>query len=248
MTNTSGRDMLKSGDWAAWRAGPTDQKAGVPHPPLQKPCDPAAATVDLIPAEQLTVGQMPLLEVLRRRRSRRKYSSEPLALEELSFLLWSTQGIDRVILGGKASLRPAPSGGARHPFETYLLANNVSSVPAGLYRYLPLHHRLCLLSTAPDLAQRIHAAANEQYVLGSGATFIWTAVPYRSEWRYASLAHKMIAIDIGHVCQNLYLAAEAIGAGTCALGEYDQARIDAALGVDGVDEFTIYMAPVGKVT
>ncbi len=60
----------------------------------------------------------------------------------------------------------------------------------------------------------------------------------------------MIAVDIGHVCENLYLAAESIGAGTCAIGAYDQARIDAVLGVDGVDgvdEFTIYMAPVGKL-
>jgi nitroreductase len=54
-------------------------------------------------------------------------------------------------------------------------------------------------------------------------------------------------MDIGHACQNLYLAAESIGCGTCALGAYDQRRMDAALGVDGEDEFTIYMAPIGRV-
>ncbi len=190
---------------------------------------------------------MPLLDVLRRRRSRRKYTAEPLSLEELSFLLWSTQGIEELTQGGKVSLRPAPSAGARHPFETYLLVNNVTGVPVGLYRYLPLDHKLCLLAAGPDLARRVHAASRDQFVLGSAATFIWTALPYRSEWRYASLAHKMIAVDIGHVCENLYLAAESIGAGTCAVGVYDQELIDAALGVDGVDELTIYMAPVGKI-
>ena len=247
MTTTSGRTMLKAGDWAAWRSSSTDQKTGVSHPPLQKPYDPAARLVDLVPASRFTVGQVPLLAVLRRRRSRRKYSTEPLTLEELSFLLWSTQGVEELIQGGKASLRPAPSAGARHPFETYLLVNDVTGVPAGLYRYLPLDHKLCPVSAAPDLARRVHAAARDQYVLESAATFIWTALPYRTEWRYAFLAHKMIAIDIGHVCENLYLAAEAIGAGTCAVGAYDQAAIDEILGVDGVDEFTIYMAPVGKL-
>ena len=126
----------------------------------------------------------------------------------------------------------------------------MTGVAPGLYRYLPLDHKLCLLSTEPDLAARVHAASRDQFVLDSAATFIWTALPYRSEWRYAVLAHKMIAVDIGHVCENLYLAAESIGAGTCAIGAYDQARIDAVLGVDGVDgvdEFTIYMAPVGKL-
>lgn len=247
MTTPSGRDTLKSGDWAAWRAGPTDQKEGVPHPPIQKPHDLAAVTVDLVPADQFTVGQMPLLDVLRRRRSRRKYTADPLTLEELSFLLWSTQGIEELTHGGKVSLRPVPSAGARHPFETYLLVNNVTGVAPGLYRYLPLDHKLCLLSADPDLAPRIHAAARDQYVLESAVTFIWTALPYRTEWRYTFLSHKMIAIDIGHVCQNLYLAAESLGAGTCAVGAYDQDRIDAALGVDGTDELTIYLAPVGKL-
>lgn len=247
MTTPNPRDYLKSGDWPAWRSSPTDQKNGIPHPPIQKPHHPGAPTVDLVPRDQITVGTMPLLEVFRRRRSRRKYTSEPLSLEELSFLLWSTQGIDKLIQEGRVSLRPVPSAGARHPFETYVLVNNVTGVGPGLYRYLPLDHKLCLEAAAPDLVLRVHAATFNQYVLDAAVTFIWTALPYRTEWRYAYLSHKMIAIDIGHVCQNLYLAAESIGAGTCAIGAYDQSLIDEAIGVDGVDELTIYMAPVGKL-
>lgn len=68
----------------------------------------------------------------------------------------------------------------------------------------------------------------------------------RMEWRYHTAAHKVIAIDAGHVCQNLYLACQAIDAGTCAIGAYDQERMDELLGVDGEDEFLIYLAPVGK--
>jgi hypothetical protein len=45
----------------------------------------------------------------------------------------------------------------------------------------------------------------------------------------------------------MYLACEAIGAGTCAIAAYHQALMDELLGVDGKDEFTIYLAPVGKV-
>jgi SagB-type dehydrogenase family enzyme len=67
------------------------------------------------------------------------------------------------------------------------------------------------------------------------------------EWRYDIAAHKVIAIDAGHVCQNLYLACEAINAGTCAVAAYNQSLIDRLLKIDGDDEFTIYMAPVGKV-
>jgi SagB-type dehydrogenase family enzyme len=78
-------------------------------------------------------------------------------------------------------------------------------------------------------------------------TCIWTTIPYRMEWRYGAAAHKVIALDAGHVCQNLYLACEAIGAGTCAVAAYHQELMDQFLRVDGTDEFTIYIAPVGKV-
>jgi nitroreductase len=57
----------------------------------------------------------------------------------------------------------------------------------------------------------------------------------------------LIAIDAGHICENLYLAVETIRAGTCAIGAYDQTRIDKLLGIDGVEEFTFYIAPVGRV-
>ena len=76
--------------------------------------------------------------------------------------------------------------------------------------------------------------------------FAWATIPYRAEWRYSIVAHKMIALDAGHVCENLYLAAEAIGAGTCAIGAYHQKPVDDLIGVDGEDEFVIYLAPVGK--
>jgi SagB-type dehydrogenase family enzyme len=66
------------------------------------------------------------------------------------------------------------------------------------------------------------------------------------EWRYEIAAHKVIAIDVGHVCQNLYLACEAIGAGTCAMAAYDQEEMDRLLRIDGQDEFTIYIASVGR--
>jgi nitroreductase len=57
-----------------------------------------------------------------------------------------------------------------------------------------------------------------------------------------------MAIDAGHVCQNLYIACEAIGAGACAIAAYNQELMDKLIKVDGEDEFVIYLAPVGKIS
>ena len=256
------RTWLKSDRWDEWRALETDQKKGMPPPAPQEAYPANAVLLDLVPPEQLTVGRMPLIEALTQRRSRRKYTEDPLSLEELSFLLWATQGVDRdathairdwfsgqghsAAARATAPLRTVPSAGARHPFETYLLVHSVSGLAPGLYRYLPMEHKLLFLRAGAELVDQA-TEAFMRWVQKSAAVFLWTAVPYRSEWRYAFVAHKMIAQESGHICQNLYLAAESIGAGACAIGAYDQAQVDALLGVDGEDEFTIYVAPVGKV-
>jgi SagB-type dehydrogenase family enzyme len=243
------RDHLKSLGWDEWETLDTDQRRGVPRPPLQKPPPEGAELVDLVAQEDLTVGAMTLLEAVRRRQSHRRYTADPLTLEELSLLLWATQGAREMVRrqGQTYVMRTVPSAGARHPFETYLLANRVTGLRPALYRYLPIDHKLCALETEPDLVSRLHSACFEQYVEDSAVTLVWTAIPYRTEWRYAIFSPKVIALDAGHVCQNLYLAATAIGAGTCAIGAYNQAAMDAVLGVDGDDEFVIYMATVGKI-
>ena len=95
--------------------------------------------------------------------------------------------------------------------------------------------------------QIARAALGQRFAGEAAVTFIWTALPYRMEWRYAAASAKVIALDAGHVCQNLYLACEAVGAGTCAIAAYNQEYCDKLLRLDGTDEFVIYLAPVGKV-
>lgn len=227
----------------------TDQSRGVPPPPVQKPADPAAPRIALVaPAafDGLGLGRMPLLEAIRRRESARRFTGEALSLAELSFLLWATQGVRS--RPGRHVLRTVPSAGNRHALETYLACRLVEGVEPGLYRYLPLEHALVQERGGASLSAELFRGCRGQGFAGAcAAAFIWTAVPYRMEWRYGLAAHKVIALDAGHVCQNLYLACQAIGAGTCAIAAYDQAAMDRTVGVDGSDEFVVYLAPVGKV-
>jgi SagB-type dehydrogenase family enzyme len=226
----------------------TDQSLGVPPPPIQKPYSPSAERIDLIPpAEFQRLPRVDLLFAIRNRQSHRQFIEAPLTLDELSFLLWSTQGIQQQLGAGHAR-RTVPSAGARHALETYLCALNVKGLNRGFYRYLALEHQLVVEYGDERAAQKIVRAAFGQNWMSSAATvFIWSAIPYRMEWRYGLAAHKVILLDAGHVCQNLYLACEAINAGTCAVAAYDQELVDELLRVDGKDEFAVYLAAVGKV-
>jgi SagB-type dehydrogenase family enzyme len=242
------RDFLKDTVWQTTDFSRTDQHRGVPPPPLEKPFPTDAKRIELLPVGQWKDIQGVTVEAaIRDRRSRRGFSRQPLSLDELSFLLWATQGIREQVDSGTA-MRTVPSAGARHALETYLCVLNVEGLDAGMYRYLPLEHQLLLEFQEPHAAKRLtEATLGQSFVARAAAVFIWTAIPCRMEWRYGPAAHKVIAIDVGHVCQNLYLACEAIAAGTCAVGAYHQELMDQLVRVDGQDEFTIYLAPVGKI-
>ena len=226
----------------------TDQSQGIAPPPLEKPFSPDAARIDLLPPEAWQqIPTIDLLSAIQRRKSRRQFRKDALSVEELSFLLWTTQGMKQTLQPGTA-LRTVPSAGCRHALETYLCVLNVEGMEMGIYRYLPVEHQVLLEFRDNHLARKIVDATLGQVFTGKAAvTFIWTTIPYRMEWRYDLAAHKVIALDAGHVCQNLYLACEAIGAGACAIAAYHQELADELLKIDGQDEFTIYLAAVGKV-
>lgn len=244
-TLEEGRKWLRADLWG--EPLETDQRKGLPAPPLQRPVPEGVKLLDLPAPAELKLPPLDFVQILANRRSRRRFSPESIAPLELSFLLWATQGVHKIIRDGIATLRSVPSAGARHPLETYLLAHRVQGLVPGVYRYLPLSHQLALLRQDEDLPQKaVEAALGQTFVGEAAVVFVWTAVPYRTEWRYHVLSHKVIAIDAGHVCQNLYLACEALGLATCAVAAYNQKKMDALLGVDGEEEFAVYLAPVGR--
>ncbi|MBL0224872.1 MAG: SagB/ThcOx family dehydrogenase [Geobacteraceae bacterium] len=225
----------------------TPQSSGEAPPPAQKPV-PAGSSIIVLPGrDEWQLSPCDLLTAIGMRESHRRFLPSPLSLQELSLLLWATQGV-RAVVHEAAVLRTVPSAGCRHPFETYFAAFRVEGLAPAIYRYLPLDHALILEKDPEGLAVSLAVAAHGQrFVAEAAGCFIWTAIPRRTEWRYAEASYKVIALDAGHVCQNLYLACEAIGAGTCAIAAYRQDLMDELLGVDGDEEFTIYIAPVGKV-
>jgi SagB-type dehydrogenase family enzyme len=243
------RVMLK-GFPGEWRPD-SDRSHERPEPPVEKAVPANARKIALVPADQIHLGDMSVREAIANRRSVRDFTDAALSLEELSYLLWATQGVTAVQRDDTGAtvqrFRAAPSGGARYPLETYLAINRVTGLAPGLYRYLPSEHQLVVLREDPQLGAQMQTACYGMPAVGGAAVvFIWSAVPYRTEWKYTYLAHRMIAMESGHVCENLYLAAQSCGTGCCAALSYHQPRVDELLGLDGEEEFAIYVASVGK--
>lgn len=222
----------------------SDQAKNLPQPSLELKVEDNKNIIELPHPKEVEVD-IGLIDAMESRRSLRRYSKEPITLEELSYLLWCTQGVKQK--SHNVTFRMVPSAGARHAFETYLLINNVSALEGGLYRYLALEHKLQEVAINTEITDKlVDACLGQTFIRNSAVTFIWVAVPYRMTWRYGERGYRYMYLDAGHVGQNLYLSAEGIDCGTCAIGAYDDDAVNEILGIDGKEQFAIYLAAVGK--
>ena len=184
--------------------------------------------IPLPPPELFPDVPVNFLELVEVRSSVRQYSSSPVSKRELSYLLWCTQGVKSKDCDGKTK-RTVPSAGGLHVFTTYVYANNVGGIEAGLYRFLAEEHGLCLVCAkeGDDGFGEAFAASfsNPALVKNGAVTFVWAADADRSIARFGENAERYMYLDAGHVCQNLYLSALSVNIGVCAVGAFSEEKL-----------------------
>jgi len=197
-----------------------------------------------------TGGGISVEEALMNRRSQRNFQSKELSEEHLSQILWAAYGItepmpDNPPPGG--GLRTSPSAGALYPLEIYVAAGNVAGIESGVYKYIPGEHMIVRVVDR-DVREELSAASLSQAMLKDAAiTVIYTAVFDRVEARYGQRGReRYVFMEIGHSAQNIYLQAESLGLGTCAIGAFTDSALSSLLMLPS-DEEPLYLMPVGHI-
>jgi len=179
-------------------------------------------------------GGVSVEKALLERRSVRSYKDEPLSLAEVSQLLWAAQGITEP----KRGLRTAPSARATYLLEVYVIAANVTGLPAGMYRYRPRGHELARVS-AGDVRADLFNAVGQPPVRNAPAALLvagLTGKATKPEWMY---------LEAGHAAQNVYLQAVSLKLGTVVMAGFKPDAVKKELRLpDG--EVPIYVMPVGR--
>jgi SagB-type dehydrogenase family enzyme len=188
-------------------------------------------------------GELALNQVIKKRKSIRQFSDKPLSLEHLSYLLWASTGIGRREMDYE--FRTAPSAGALYPIETYVMANNIEGIQKGIYHYSIKDHKLEKLKTGDFATDMANAALGQIMVRDAQAVFIWTAILYRSKWKYKQRAYRYFYLDCGHIAQNLALSAVSLGLGSCQIGALFDSEVNSLLDLDDQKETVVYMSVVG---
>ena len=188
-------------------------------------------------------GEISVEEALANRRSRRSFQDTALSAEQLSQILWAAYGITEPTRG----LRTAPSAGALYPLEIYVVIGSVTGIDAGLYKYDPHEHKIIKVIDGDVREELSTAVLSQAMVRSAPITVMYTAVFSRITERYGERGReRYVYMEIGHSAQNIYLQAEALGLGTCAIGAFTDSRVSELLSLPA-DEEPLYFLPVGYV-
>ena len=209
-------------------------------PPVYKEY-PESRKIELPPPKSFETSDF--TKILKIRRSIRRFADIPMNIDQLSYLLWVSTGVQRHERG--MDFRTVPSAGALFPIETYLVVNNVKEIGQGVYHYNIKKHLLEEIKAGDYGLNIAEAALGQLFAAEANVVFVWTAVFFRSKWKYDQRAYRYIYLDAGHIAQNLALAVTAEGLGCCEIGALFDDMSNELVEVDGTEESTILMCAVG---
>ncbi len=238
--------------------GATYRFAGtIPPLPAIKP--PMAGPRLSLPTPKLDVLRRtdpPLAAVVEDRRSVRIYGASPITIGQLGELLYRTaraRGVGPEPSDGgpryQISSRPYPSGGAVYDLELYLAVNRCSGLDAGLYHYEPNEHALTRLAANAGAVSALLRDAEGAAALSEPAQvlLIFASRVQRAAWKYSGTAYALVLKNAGVLCQNVYLAATAMGLGACALGAGNSDLFAEASGLDYLAETSVCEMLLGSL-
>ena len=187
-------------------------------------------------------GEVSVEKAIKGRRSVRSFGEEPLDLKEVSQLMLAAQGIT----DPARNYRAAPSAGATYPLEVYLVAgsNGVNGLGEGVFLYEPGPHQLEKVLTGDRQPSLREAALGQGPVSDAPANIVITAVYERTKRRYGARGERYVHMEAGHVGQNLYLQAEALGLGMVVIGAFEDDQVKKVLELPE-ERNPLYVIPIG---
>ncbi len=185
-------------------------------------------------------GSMSVEEALLKRRSVRDFKDKPVTLSEVSQLIWAAQGIT-----DPGGLRTAPSAGALYPLELYVVAGNVTGLPAGIYQYRSKSHELLSIAKGDRRIDLGNAALGQSSVRRAAAVMVLSGVYERMTTKYGERGIRYVHMEAGHAAQNVYLQAVALGLGTVVIGAFCDEEVKRILKMADREK-PLYIMPVGR--
>jgi SagB-type dehydrogenase family enzyme len=191
---------------------------------------------------------MPLGEVMERRRSVRRFAERPLTAKELGEFLFRVGRVRAVRKpepnnghGYETTSRTYPSGGGAYDLEIYVTAWHCEGLRRGYYHYDPADHALSPVTDRPTAVRRIvWDACQASGRHGVPQVVITLASRFnRLDWKYRGISYATTLKNVGVLYEAMYLAATAMGLAPCGLGSGDSALFSEITELDPLVESSV---------
>jgi len=218
----------------------------VPEPPHELPVNEGQTTIKLPDPKKIKLPDMPVRKAIEGWEPVGFFSRSTMDLDQLSYLLWCTQGFKKIV-AETIEIRNIPSSGSRNPLETYFVASDVEGLETGLYRYLPKSHSIVAERIDSGIILEMSTASlNFKLTTRAAVTFLWVGIPYRTVWAVGNRGYRSPLIEAGHACQNLILAAAGLGFGVAPIDLFHDDLIVTLAKLDPETQWPVYLAAVGN--
>ena len=203
----------------------------------------ALPTPTIIPSSTIS-----LYSTLTARKSSKHFSQEKISIQQLSDLLYFTAGeYDGYIDTEKLKKRFYPSAGARYPLEVYPVIIKNSDLPNGVYHYYVRNHGIESLWKRSISKKFLATSIGQPVVQEAAFLLVITGVFDRTQIKYLERGYRFILMETGHMSQNAYLAAIALGLGCCSVGGFIDDDVNDLVGIDGITESVLIVLAFGAL-
>ncbi|MBT8406501.1 MAG: SagB/ThcOx family dehydrogenase [Deltaproteobacteria bacterium] len=189
-------------------------------------------------------GKVSVEETLKSRRTHRSFQPRPLTLKQFSQILWGAYGVTSQRYG--SFLKTAPSAGALYPLDIYGVVGQggVETLAPGVYHFRPENHTVELVKQGDLRAKVARQALQQMWMAKAPLMLVITGEYNRSSMKYGPRGVTYTHIEAGHVGQNIFLQAEAIGLKAGIVGAFNNRGVVTTMGLPPSHDPLLIM-PVG---
>jgi SagB-type dehydrogenase family enzyme len=168
-------------------------------------------------------------------------------LNQIAYVLYYSAGVTKKLTNqqGEFYFRAAACAGALYPIEIYLACGELEGLSAGVYHFSPDKFSLTRLRAGDFRPLLVAASGEEQQVQHAPLVLIFSAITFRSAWKYRERSYRHHFWDSGTMLANALAATRALGLPAEVVVGFVDDDVNALIGVQTDTEKSLCLLPMG---
>lgn len=168
-------------------------------------------------------------------------------LDRLASILFYSAGVTKHKTSpvGELFFRAAACAGALYPTEVYVVCGSIDGLDAGVYHFNPGDFALRRLRDGDFRGVMAKAAGGDLRIAEAPVTLVFTAISWRSTWKYRDRAYRYHFWDNGMILANALAMGAAHNIPAAVVMGFAESEVNKLIGIDGQQELALSLLALG---